>query len=103
MTPTTDWQEREQRVNEKRETDTLGALMIEREAKTTKMQFGLKEQMVGLQRELEKLDFNISAAELFLSTVIDNHKPTLNHHNVLCHNRSETMTKIRKLKERMKL
>ena len=66
-----------------------------------KMQTAFKEQMAILQANLDKLKINISEAEYYISANPD-FKPTLNRYNLMCHNRSETLTKIRKLKERMK-
>ena len=75
-----------------------------------KMQIALQEQMTELERKLEKLESDISRTELFLAAnpyqlylgMTVKFQPSRNRYNILCHNRSETLTKIRKLKERMK-
>jgi hypothetical protein len=68
---------------------------------TDKMQFALKEQMVELQAKFKSLHSQIVQAEQFLFAHPES-KSTMNRYNILCHNKSETLTKIRKLKERMK-
>ena len=68
---------------------------------TDKMQISLQEQLFELQMYLKTLEANINVADQFLAAK-PGHKPTVNRYNLLCHNRSETLTKIRKLKERMK-
>ena len=65
-----------------------------------KMQTAFKEKMNELQANLDKLKINISEAGFHL-LANPGHKPTLSRYNLLCHNRSETLTKIRKLKERI--
>ena len=75
-----------------------------------KMQHSFKEQMIELQSKLSLLNSQISQAELVLCSnpnqpylgMTLNNQPTRNRYNMLCHNKSETMTKIRRLKERMK-
>ena len=76
-----------------------------------KMQLSFQEKMTELQSKLKKLDSQIVKAELFLSAnpnqvylgMTKKYQPSWNCYNLLCHNRSEILTKIRKLKERMKL
>ena len=63
-------------------------------------QITFHEQMADLQSKLDKLLFNITGVEQHLSANPE-HRPTLSRYNLLCHNRSEVLTKIRKLKERM--
>ena len=59
-----------------------------------------REQMAELQSRLRSLDFRIVGAERFLSAR-PGYGPTISRYNLLCHSRSEVLTKIRKLKERM--
>lgn len=59
-----------------------------------------REQMAELQRELEKLKISIAQADRFLAAK-PGHESTTNRYNILQHNRSEILTKIRKLKEKM--
>ena len=75
-----------------------------------KMQVSFQEKMTELQSKLQSLNSQIIQAELFLSAnpnqvylgMTPQNQPTWNRYNLLCHNRSEILTKIRKLKERMK-
>ena len=64
-------------------------------------QITFREQMAELQSRLKSLDFRIVGAERFLSAR-PGHTPTISRYNLLCHSRSEVLTKIRRLKERMK-
>ena len=67
-------------------------------------QITFRERMSTLVTERDHLESRIREVERFLNTlpvVTQDHKPTLNRYNLLCHNKSEVLTKIRKLKERM--
>jgi len=66
-----------------------------------KMQVSFQEQMIELQTKFKSLHSQIVQAEQFLFAHPES-KATLNRYNLLCHNKSETLTKIGKLKERMK-
>lgn len=59
-----------------------------------------QERMVPLQRRLRSLESRILEAEGLLSAR-PGRQPTINRYNILCHDRSEVKTKIRKLKEGM--
>lgn len=63
-------------------------------------QITFQEQMVELHSRLKSLDSRIVEAETFLSARLG-HNPTINRYNLLCHDRSEVLTKIRMLKEKM--
>ena len=69
---------------------------------TDKMQVSQQEQMTNLKSRLESLNSNIIQVEQFLSAK-PNHKPTINRYNILCHSKSEILTKIRKLQIKQKL
>ena len=59
-----------------------------------------QEKLLELQSKLKLLNNYIIQTEQFLSAN-PNHQPTLNRHNLLCHDKSETLTKIRILKRKM--
>lgn len=59
-----------------------------------------QEQLTDLQAKLKRLNTHITQTEQFLAAN-PNHQPTLNRHNILCHDKSETLTKIRRLEEKM--
>ena len=65
-----------------------------------KMQVSFQEKMTELQSKLKKLEADISQAEQFI-LANPGHKLAMSRYNLLYHSRSETLTKIRKLKERM--
>ena len=59
-----------------------------------------QEQMARLESRLSSLESQIQEAEVFLSAR-PGHKPTVSRYNTMCHGRSEVLTKIRRLKEKM--
>jgi hypothetical protein len=67
---------------------------------TDKTQIGLKEKMAELQAKFKSLHSQIVQAEQFLFAHPESNS-TMNRYNILCHNKSEVMTKIRKLKEKI--
>ena len=58
-----------------------------------------QEQLTSLQIKLSRLNTHITRTELFLSAQ-PNHQPTLNRYNILQHDKSKTLTKIRRLKKK---
>lgn len=60
-----------------------------------------QEKMTELESKLKSLNSQILQAETFLSANPD-HIPAISRYNLLCHNKSEILTKVRRLKERMK-
>lgn len=60
-----------------------------------------QEQLTELESKLQSLNSQIIQAETFLAAKPDQ-IPTISRYNLLCHSKSEILTKIRKLKEKMK-
>ena len=60
----------------------------------------IEEQMAGLESRLRLLNSRIVEAERFIFAR-PGHQATISRYNILCHNRSEVLTKIRVLKGRM--
>ena len=63
-------------------------------------QINIQEKLTELQAKLQSLNLNIQETEVFLF-VQPKHKPTLSRYNILQHSKSEILTKIRKLKEKI--
>jgi len=65
-----------------------------------KMQFILQEQLTALESVLLSLNLTIQETEVFLFSQ-PKHELTMSRYNALQHSKSETLTKIRKLKEKI--